>query len=115
MNIFEVTNAQDKLDLLRLIMDNTWTAIRQEAEAEAKKKVVSKIPKPKAIRIQAPKLQAVAKPNPNPANKPLTQAKPTQAKPLQASPIKPINTQLTPTEREELAKRTATQIGVTAQ
>lgn len=115
MNIFEVTNAQDKLDLLRLIMDNTWTAIRQEAEAEAKKKVVSKIPKPKAIRIPAPKLQAVAKPNPNPVNKPLTQAKPIQAKPIQASPIKPANSQLTPTEREELAKRTAAQIGVTAQ
>jgi hypothetical protein len=115
MKMFEVTNAQDKLDLLRLIMDNTWTAIRQEAEVEAKKKAVSKVPKPKAIRIPAPKLQAVAKPNPNPANKPLTQAKPTQAKPLQASPIKPINTQLTPTEREELAKRTATQIGITAQ
>jgi hypothetical protein len=115
MNIFEVTNAQDKLDLLRLIMDNTWTAMRQEAEAEAKRNAVKKIPKPKAIRIPAPKLQAVAKPNPNPANKPLTQAKPIQAKPIQASPIKPANSQLTPTEREELAKSTPAQIGVTAQ
>ena len=114
MKMFEVTNAQDKLDLLRLIIDNTWTAIRQEAEAEAKRNAVKKIPKPKAARIPAPKAPALAKPISNTVPKPLTQAKPIQAKPIQASPIKPANSQLTPTEREELANRTAAQIGVTA-
>ena len=115
MKMFEVTNAQDKLDLLRLIIDNTWTAIRQEAEAEAKRNAVKKIPKPKAVRIPAPKVPTLAKPSPNVTTKPVQLTKPIQAKPLQANPINPTNTQLTPTEREELAKRTATQIGITAQ
>ena len=115
MKMFEVTNAQDKLDLFRLIIDNTWTAIRQEAEAEAKRNAVKKIPKPKAARIPAPKAPALAKPIPSVATKPLHPAKPIQAKPIQTTQVKPANTQLTPTEREELAKRTATQIGITAQ
>lgn len=115
MKMFEVTNAQDKLDLLRLIIDNTWTAIRQEAEAEAKRKVVKKIPKPKSVRIPTPKAPALAKPIQNVATMPLNPAKPIQTNLIQSKPIKPVNTQLTPTEREELAKRTATQIGITAQ
>ena len=115
MKMFEVTNAQDKLDLFRLIIDNTWTAIRQEAEAEAKRNAVKKIPKPKAARIPAPKAPALAKPISNTVPKPLNPVKPIQAKPIQTSPAKLTNTQLTPTEREELAKRTATQIGITAQ
>ena len=114
MKMFEVTNAQDKLDLLRLIIDNTWTAIRQEAEAEAKRNAVKKIPKPKAARIPAPKAPALAKPISNTVPKPLNPVKPIQAKPIQTTPAKLTNTQLTPPEREELAKRTAAQIGVTA-
>ena len=113
MKIFEVTSAQDKLNLLRLIMDNTWTALRQEAEAEAKRNAVKKIPKPKAARIPAPKAPAkapVVKPLPKPV--PPTQIPANQR---MLNTAKPLVSQLTPTEREELAKATATQMGITAQ
>lgn len=112
MKMFEVTSAQDKLDLLRLIIDNTWMAIRQEAEAEAKRKVVKKIPKPKAARIPAPKAPLNA-----PVVKPLPKPMPPTQTPNQRmlNTAKPLVNQLTPTEREELAKATATQIGITAQ
>lgn len=109
MKMFEVTSAKDKLDLLRLIMDNTWTAMRQEAEAEAKRNAVKKIPKPKAARIPAPKAPVV-KPLPKPV--PSTQ---TPANQRMLNTAKPLVSQLTPTEREELAKATATQMGITAQ
>jgi hypothetical protein len=114
MKMFEVTNAQDQLALLRLIIDNTWTAIKQQADAEAKHKVNKRIPKPKSTRIPTPKAPVISKPIPNIVTKPINPVKPIQTKPIQASPNKPVNPQLTPTEREELAKHTATQIGITA-
>ena len=36
MKINEITNAQDQLELLRNIIDNTWTAIKQQADAQAR-------------------------------------------------------------------------------
>lgn len=113
MKMFEVTNAQDKLDLLRLIIDNTWTAIRQEAEAEAKKKVAKRIPKPRATRIPAPKAPPKA-PTVSAPPKPLPAVQ-APANQRMLNPAKPLLNQLTPSEREELAKATATQIGITAQ
>ena len=88
MRINEVTDAQGQLELLRTIIDNTWTAIAQQAEqekrAEAERKAQAKL-KPRAkksgkgtsIRIptsppppnkkpQAP----LAKQPPSPFNKP---------------------------------------------
>ena len=32
--MYEISNAQDQLALLRLIMDNTWVAIQQQANAQ---------------------------------------------------------------------------------
>lgn len=113
MRMFEATNAQDQLDLVRLIFDNTWAAIRQQAAAEAKKSASKKVPKPRAARIPAPKAPAkapVVKPLPKPV--PPTQ---TPANQRMLNTAKPLMNQLTPTEREELAKATATQIGITAQ
>ena len=107
MKMFEATNAQDQLDLVRLIFDNTWAAIRQQAETEAKKNASKKVPRPRATRIPAPKAPVV-KPLPKPVlptQTPANQQVPNKAKPLM--------NQLTPTEREELAKATATQIGIT--
>ena len=32
MRIYEITDAQGQLELLRTVIDNTWTAIAQQAE-----------------------------------------------------------------------------------
>jgi outer membrane biosynthesis protein TonB len=88
MRISEITDAQGQLELLRTVIDNTWTAIAQQAEqekrAEAEHKAQAKL-KPRAkksgkgtsIRIPTPppppnkKPQApLAKQPPSPLNKP---------------------------------------------
>ena len=88
MRISEITDAQGQLELLRTVIDNTWTAIAQQAEqekrAEAERKAQAKL-KPRAkksgkgtsIRIPTPpppptkKPQApLAKQSPPPFNKP---------------------------------------------
>ena len=47
MRIYEIANAEEQLGLLRLIIDNTWTAIAQQAaqkkQADAEKKAKEKI------------------------------------------------------------------------
>jgi hypothetical protein len=65
MRISEITDAQGQLELLRTVIDNTWTAIAQQAEqerrAEAERKSQAKL-KPRAkksgkgtsIRIPTP-------------------------------------------------------------
>jgi hypothetical protein len=55
MKIKEVTNPEEQLGLLRVIIDNTWSAIKQQADAQARKKAMQSIPKPKAKAIKAPK------------------------------------------------------------
>ena len=94
MRISEITDAQGQLELLRTVIDNTWTAIAQQAEeakrADAERKAQAKL-KPRSkkaskgtsLRIPTPKLpppkqpQAplakqpppqVVKPNPNALN-----------------------------------------------
>jgi len=88
MRISEITDAQGQLELLRTVIDNTWTAIAQQAEqekrAEAERKAQAKL-KPRgkksskgtSIRIPTPppppnkKPQApLAKQSPPPLNKP---------------------------------------------
>lgn len=54
MKIKEITNAQDKLDLLRVIIDNTWSAIRKEAEVEAQKRAAKPL-KAKSQVVRTPK------------------------------------------------------------
>ena len=66
MRISEITDAQGQLELLRTVIDNTWTAIAQQAEQEkrvdAERKAQAKL-KPRAkkkskgssIRIPTPK------------------------------------------------------------
>ena len=49
MKIKEITSAEEQLDLLRVIIDNTWTAIRQQAEIQAKQGA-AKVSKPKATK-----------------------------------------------------------------
>ena len=47
MRINEITDAQGQLELLRTVIDNTWTAIAQQAEqekrAEAERKAQAKL------------------------------------------------------------------------
>ena len=106
MRISEITDAQGQLELLRTVIDNTWTAIAQQAEqekrAEAERKAQAKL-KPRvkkstkgtSIRIPTPpppptkKPQApLAKQPPSPLNKPNPNA-------LNAvKPLPPTNPQL---------------------
>jgi hypothetical protein len=81
MRINEITDAQGQLELLRTVIDNTWTAIAQQAEqerrTEAERKAKAKL-KPRSTKpIKAPyaspppplkKLQPLTanKPTPNP-------------------------------------------------
>ena len=106
MRIYEFADAESQLALLRTIIDNTWTAIAQQAEqqkrVDAERKAQAKL-KPRAkksskgtsIRIPTPppppnkKPQAaLAKQPPSPLNKPYPNA-------LNAvKPLPPTNPQL---------------------
>lgn len=55
MKIKEVTNPEEQLGLLRVIIDNTWSAIKQQADAHAKQKVAQPASKSKAKWRTAPK------------------------------------------------------------
>jgi hypothetical protein len=65
MRINEIADAQEQLALLRLIIDNTWTAIKQQADAQARQQAA----KPRTTKPKAPK-QAIRIPTP-PKPKPL--------------------------------------------
>ena len=88
MRLYEFADAEAQLALLRTIIDNTWTAIAQQAEqekrAEAERKAqanlkprAKKSGKSKSIRIPSPPLPPNKKPQaplakqpPSPLNKP---------------------------------------------
>lgn len=55
MKIKEVTNPEEQLGLLRVIIDNTWSAIKQQADAQARQKAAQPTPKPKAKVPKMPK------------------------------------------------------------
>jgi len=83
MKIKEVTNAQDQLDLLRVIIDNTWSAIKQQADAEARQRAAKAV-KTKPQAVKAPKKPPYA-PQPKPLPRPpqqLTQPKQVAPKPV---------------------------------
>ncbi len=78
MRINEITDAQGQLELLRTVIDNTWTAIAQQAEqerrAEAERKAKSKL-KPRGRKaVKAPYANP---PPPLKKPKPLTSNTPT--------------------------------------
>ena len=82
MKIKEITNAQDQLDLLRVIIDNTWGAIKQQADIEARQRA-SKAVKTKPQAVKAPKKAPYA-PQPKPLPRPpqqLAQPKQVTSKP----------------------------------
>jgi len=87
MKINEITNAEDILALWKLISDNTWTAVQQQAEKQARdraeqaaKSKSTKGKKTAGVRRSAPK--ALPKPMP-PAVPAVPQAKPDVIAPVQ--------------------------------
>lgn len=73
MKIKEVTNPEEQLGLLRVIIDNTWSAIKQQADTQARQKAAQPLPKAK---VKTPKSAPyAAKPNPLPKPKAIYQAK----------------------------------------
>ena len=95
MRISEITDAQGQLELLRTVIDNTWTAIAQQAEqekrAEAERKAQAKL-KPRSRK--AVKAPYASPPPPLKKTQPLTANKPTPnptlANPNADNTIKPI-------------------------
>lgn len=81
MKIKEITNAQDQLDLLRVIIDNTWNAIRQQAQVQANQKA-TQASKPKAPK-QPKKAPYVTPPKPLPKPNPIQQKAKLQLPPNQ--------------------------------
>jgi hypothetical protein len=102
MRISEITDAQGQLELLRTVIDNTWTAIAQQAEqekrAEAERKAKAKL-KPRGRKaVKAPYASPpppLKKPKPLTANTPTSN--PTLANPNADSTIKPIRSTAMPT------------------
>ncbi len=88
MKIKEITSAEEQLELLRMIIDNTWTAIRQQAEIQAKQGA-AQANKTKATKpLKSPPYAAPPKPLPKPQQQ--------TARPEQI-PTKPVATK-TPEE-----------------
>ena len=77
MKVKEVTNPEEQLGLLRVIIDNTWSAIKQQADAQARQKASQPASKPK-VKTSKPAKQALtaSNPKPLPRPKPLYPAKP---------------------------------------
>jgi hypothetical protein len=102
MRISEITDAQGQLELLRTVIDNTWTAIAQQAEqerrAEAERKAQAKL-KPRSRKaVKAPYASPpppLKKPQPLTTNNPTLN--PTLANPNADNTIKPIRSTIKPT------------------
>lgn len=79
MRLYEFANAQDQLALLRTIIDNTWTAIAQQAaeqqRAEAERKAQAKLKPRGKKRGKGGKVHIPSPPPPTP-KKPNVNAKP---------------------------------------
>ena len=84
MKIKEVTNPEEQLGLLRVIIDNTWSAIKQQADTQARHKAAQPSPKSKA---KVPKAPYAAMP------KPLPKPKPPKLTPLQLKKKRQSNLQ----------------------
>lgn len=67
MRISEITDAQGQLELLRTVIDNTWSAIAQQAEKERKAEIARKAKaKPKSRLKKGPKALPIIATNPSP-------------------------------------------------
>jgi hypothetical protein len=90
--MYEIANAEDQLGLLQIIMNNTWSAISQQASTQAKQKAAEAIkPKAKAKASKAPKPKAVKLPQ-----RPTPSPVPQQARSMQSVVTKPTVTKPAP-------------------
>ena len=102
MRINEITDAQGQLELLRTVIDNTWTAIAQQAEqekrAEAERKAKAKLKPHSGKPTKAPYVSSPA-PFKNPQPLALTKPtpSPTLANPNAANTKKPVRSLANPT------------------
>ena len=101
MRINEITDAQGQLELLRTVIDNTWTAIAQQAEqekrTEAERKLQTKLKPHSSKPTNAPyasSLPSLKKPKPLTANKPTPN--PTLANPNAINTTKPVRSIVKP-------------------
>jgi hypothetical protein len=93
MRLYEFANAEEQLALLRTIIDNTWTAIAQQAaeqqRAEAQRKAQVKLKPRGKKRGKGGKVHVPSPPSPSPKN-PKANAKlhapSTPNQPIQANP-----------------------------
>ena len=103
MRLYEFTNAQEQLGLLRVIIDNTWTAIAQQAkqqkDAEAQRKVQTKaVPrKAKGGRHMGKRVPTPHQPPPKKLPTPQVQQATLKPTPVQTAvaPRKPLPTPTT--------------------
>ena len=103
MKIKEVTNPEEQLGLLRVIIDNTWSAIKQQADTHARQKVAQPTPKSKPKAPKAPKpAPYAAMPKPLPKPKPLYATNP-QTK------VQPIATQAHKFSHKQMPTNTSAQ------
>jgi hypothetical protein len=106
MLILEATNAQDQLNLLKKIVDSTWSAIAAEAAAEAaakQQRAAAAAAKPRMRRTAKPIVKPVAKPSAPTAVKP-TQA--TAAEKTAATIVQRDTTQAQPQSLQPQPRRT---------
>ena len=104
MRMNEIASAEDQLGLLRLIIDNTWTAIKQQADAEARQKAsqpkpvkVKTVPKVKPAPMAAPPKPL---PKPMPLNNRQNISKNNVTK-IQSHPVKDTKNDEIPTKDVE--------------
>lgn len=105
MLILEVTNAQDQLNLLKRIVDSTWSAIAAEAAAAAaakQQRAAASAAKPRVRRAAKPIVKPVAKPTAATAVKP-TQA--TTAEKTAAAIVQQDTTQAQPQVQQPQPRR----------
>jgi hypothetical protein len=108
MKIKEVTNPEEQLGLLRVIIDNTWSAIKQQADAHARQKAIQPPPRLKSKTAKAPK-PAPYTVIPKPVIKPKQPYKAPQVgtrslKPASASMPTPLPSSLVNNEKDDSIK-----------
>lgn len=118
MRLFEFTNAQEQLALLRVIIDNTWQAIEQQAaqqaRAAAERAAAKPVRKPASTSVKplpVTKLPAAKPKVDKSAVKPIV-VKPNTAPIQPKAPVKPISTVKLPTSAQ--AGVNTAQMGSTA-
>ena len=80
MRMNEIASAEEQLGLMRLIIDNTWRAIKQQADAEARQRASQ----PKPVKVKS---VSKAKPAPMAAPpKPMPKPKPIQPLSVKSQP-----------------------------